>query len=354
MVSQNNDNPFSIAFGMEPPQYIERLSQMDEINNTFMAATPSNRVFMITGVRGSGKTVMLSELSDIFFEKKEWIVINVSSDSDIVNKIAAKLYSRRELKNMFENAKLDFSALGLGVSIESGHQIFDIEIALEEMLAEIKRKKKRVLILIDEIVNNEHVRIFSSTFQLLLRQKLPVFLVMTGLYENIYNLQNEKNLTFLYRAPKIILEPLSLHPIAGSYRTLLGVDSETADYMAKLTKGYPFAYQVLGYLYWKKYTENKVAGDVNELLPSFDYYLENYVYEKIWSELSPVEKNIVAVLNDESPTKVADIRSSLTLSSGKFSVYRDRLSKRGILDISNYGYISLKLPRFREVIRFWI
>ena len=93
---------------------------------------------------------------------------------------------------------------------------------------------------------------------------------------------------------------------------------------------------------------------MDALLPSFDYYLENYVYEKIWSELSPREKKIIAVLDDESPMKVADIRNSLALSSGEFSVYRDRLNKKGLLDISNYGYVSLKLPRFKSVIRLWI
>ena len=354
MPEKYSENPFSIAFGMEPQQYIERLSQIDEIENTFLAEQPSNRVFMITGVRGSGKTVLLSQLSDSFSDRKEWIVVNASADSDIVNKTAARLYSKRELKNMFENAKLDFSALGLGMSIESGHQIFDIEIALEEMLSELKRKNKKVLILIDEIVNNEHVRTFSGTFQLLIRQKLPVCLVMTGLYENIYNLKNEKSLTFLYRAPKIILEPLSLNPIAGSYKKVLGIDDDTARKMARLTKGYPFAYQVLGYLYWKNYNDNGVNGGVEDLLESFDYYLDNYVYEKIWSELSPMEKKIISVLEDDIPGKVADVREKLSLSSGEFSVYRDRLNKKGLIDTNTYGYVSPKLPRFKEIIRLWI
>ena len=309
---------------------------------------------MISGVRGSGKTVMLSELSDRFSERKEWIVINASAEPDLLNKIAAKLYSKRDLKNLFSNAKLDFSALGLGISIEGGHQIFDLEAALEEMLSEIKKKKKRVLILIDEIVNNKHIRIFSSTFQLLIREKLPVFLVMTGLYDNIYNLQNEKTLTFLYRAPKIILEPLSLNPIAGSYQKIFNIDSDQAGYMARLTKGYPFAYQVLGYLYWKKRSESNAVFEIRDLLPTYDHYLENYVYEKIWSGLSPKEKDVIAELDDEHPVKVSGIREKLSLSSGEMSVYRDRLNKKGLLDTGKYGYLGLKLPRFKNVIRLWL
>ena len=68
---------------------------------------------------------------------------------------------------------------------------------------------------------------------------------MTGLYENINSLQNEKSLTFLYRAAKIELKPLNLRTIAENYHSKLSVDEETALKMARLTKGYSFAFQVL-------------------------------------------------------------------------------------------------------------
>ncbi len=77
------------------------------------------------------------------------------------------------------------------------------------MLSHIKRLGKRLLITIDEVINSENIKIFASSFQIFLREEYPIYLLMTGLYENIYDLQNEKSLTFLYRAPKIILEPLN-------------------------------------------------------------------------------------------------------------------------------------------------
>ena len=74
---------------------------------------------------------------------------------------------------------------------------------------------------------------------------------MTGLYDNLYNLQNEKTLTFLYRAPKIILDPLNYTAIVSHYKKTFDIDNEKAERMAKLTKGYSFAFQVLGYLRWE-------------------------------------------------------------------------------------------------------
>ena len=80
---------------------------------------------------------------------------------------------------------------------------------LELMLENIKKHNKRLLISVDEVTNCEFVKVFVSSFQIFLRQDYPIFLLMTGLFENIYDLQNDKALTFLYRAPKIMLEPLS-------------------------------------------------------------------------------------------------------------------------------------------------
>ena len=347
------ENPFSIAFGMEPIQYIDRVSKTDEIINNFDERSPSNRAYMIMGVRGSGKTVLLSYLSDHYSQKENWIVVNVSPETDIINKIAAKLYSVTELRKLFIKARLDLSVFGLGVSIENGNQIFDIEVALERMLLEMDKCGKRVLIAVDEVVNNENVKVFASTFQLLIRQKLPVYLLMTGLYENINNLQNEKTLTFLYRAPKIILEPLSLNAIVRSYSKVFDTDEDIAVYMAQLTKGYPFGYQVLGYLCWKKFNKKISKEKVNEIIPEYDDYLENYVYEKIWAELSEKERSITAILSEEDSVKISVVREKLGLSSGSMSVYRDRLNKKGVVDISTYGRLALKLPRFGEIIRLW-
>lgn len=49
--------------------------------------------------------------------------------------------------------------------------------------------------------------------------------------------------------------------------------------MPKLTRGYPFAFQILGYLRWEK------PGSLDDIMPQFDELLTTYAYEKIWSEL---------------------------------------------------------------------
>ena len=68
-----------------------------------------------------------------------WIVIELNPARDLLQSLAAKIYSIPELHALFVNEKLDFSAFGLGVSIENAAPVTDIENALELMLKHIQK-----------------------------------------------------------------------------------------------------------------------------------------------------------------------------------------------------------------------
>lgn len=235
-------NPFTLSFGKKPLQYISRISQTNQIVETFRSENPANQLFMITGVRGSGKTVMMTNIVSEIKKDEEWLTVELNPTRDMLQSLAAKIYSMPQMNKIFVNAKLDFSAFGLGVSIENAAPVTDIENVLELMLENIKKHNKRLLISVDEVMNCEFVKVFVSSFQIFLRQDYPIFLLMTGLFENIYDLQNDKALTFLYRAPKIMLEPLSFTAVRKHYMDIFELDQREADKMAALTKGYPFAF----------------------------------------------------------------------------------------------------------------
>ncbi len=340
------NNPFTLSFGKKPLQYISRISQTNEIIENFTAQDPSNQIYMITGVRGSGKTVMMTGIANQLKIDEKWVVVELNPTRDLLQSLAAKLYSLPEMHTHFVQAKLDFSVLGLGLSVENAAPVADIESAIELMLIELQKKQKKLLITVDEITNCEYVRVFVSSFQIFLRQEYPIFLLMTGLYDNIYNLQNENSLTFLYRAPKMILEPLNYTAVRRQYMNIFDLDMEKAGEMTGLTKGYPFAFQVLGYLSW----ENKGIKTIEQILPEYDQYLEEYVYGKIWSELSEWDRKILIEMSVSGETKVKNIRNSIGMKSELFSVYRERLKRKGILNTGKYGEVSFALPRFAEFV----
>lgn len=337
-------NPFTLSFGRKPIQFISRLTQTNDIIENFNSPQPSNQMYVLLGVRGSGKTVLMTTISGKLAENKNWITVELNPNKDLLQGLAAKLYSMPELSRLFIKAKLDLSLFGIGISIENAIPISDIETAIHRMLEQINAAGKKLLITIDEISKNEYVKTFASSFQIFLRNDYPVFLLMTGLYENILKLQNDESLTFLYRAPKVFLEPLNFTAVRSHYQKIFNLSIEEAEQMTILTKGYSFAFQVLGYLCW----EHDACHKIDEILPEYDQYLSEYVYEKIWFELSELDKKIILEMSASDTIKTKELRKKINMTSEKFSVYRDRLKRKGIINTSEYGSLSFALPRFGE------
>ena len=340
-------NPYSISFGIEPAILISRDAEIKTIVNTFNSDTPSSTTFIYTGIRGSGKTVTMSVLLDKLKDDKHWIIAVLNQNRDLLSALAANLFEDPFLKPLFIKADISLN-LGLNVGLEEKGPADDVEVQLKKMLKVIKKTGRKVLIAIDEAVNNKNFRIFASSYQMFLIERFPVFLIMTGLYKNIYSLQNEKTLTFLYRAPKYELGPLNMIAVSNSFKDTLSVTEEEADSLAGLTNGYPYAFQVLGYLMY----ENREKS-VSEILPQYDEILWEYSYSKIWSELSRREKEVVSAIINSNDTKMSakDIKSITGLTDSSFPTYRRRLGEGGVLSINEYGYCELALPRFKEIIR---
>ena len=243
-------NPFTLTFGKSPLEPVERPLQTMEIVDTFTAETVNQQMFIITGVRGSGKTVMMTEIARRLREREDWVVIELNPATDLLQGMLAKLNSNKVCAAIIKSAKIDLSFFGFGVAIEGVPPLTDTETAIITILEKLKKQDKRLLITIDEVTNNDYMKVFAGSFQIFVRQDLPVFLLATGLYENIDKLQNEKNLTFLFRAPKIQLKPLNQQAVMNKYKNIFQIDQDVAKQMAELTRGYPFAFQVLGYLTW--------------------------------------------------------------------------------------------------------
>lgn len=337
-------NPFTLTFGKSPLEPVERPVQTNEIIDTFTAEPVNQQMFLITGVRGSGKTVMMTEISRKLRIREEWVVIELNPSVDLLQGMLSKLNSNPVCAGIIKSAKIDLSFWEFGVSIEGAAPITDAETAIIAILEKMKKNGKKLLVTIDELTNNEFMHVFAGSFQIFVRQDLPIFLLATGLYENIDELQNEKNLTFLYRAPKIQMKPLNQQAIIKKYMNIFQIEREQAAQMAELTKGYPFAFQVLGYLTWNNH------GNYREVLEEYEQYLSEFVYDKIWSELSRKDRVVARGIAETDSGKIKDIREHLGMETNQFNPYRKRLIKKGILSGEMRGYVYFTLPLFEDYV----
>ena len=108
------------------------------------------------------------------------------------------------------------------------------------------------------------------------------------------------------------------------------------------TRGYPFAFQVLGYLTWNNH------GDYKSILPQYEQYLSEFVYDKLWSELSAKDKMVARGIAQVNSGKISEIRAILHMETNEFNPYRKRLIRKGLIDGETRGYVKFTLPFFFE------
>lgn len=63
-------NPFTLTFGKSPLELVERPVQTNEIIEAFTVDPINQQMFIITGVRGLGKTVMMTDISHRLGKKR--------------------------------------------------------------------------------------------------------------------------------------------------------------------------------------------------------------------------------------------------------------------------------------------
>jgi len=325
-------DPFAVTFGQKPVVYVERPHLAEEILDMFRTDPITNQFYVLRGPHGSGKTVLLSDIANRFEEDPQWIVVRCDPESPGFSAIA----------NALREAVYSGNYTAAGESDES--YAFEIEGILKWLAG----RDKKILFAVDAMADTPQMQNFLSHFQLWMCKELPVFFLGTATYENMQEIQDAPCLTFLYRAPKIDLFPLDPLLMAESYQAAFGIPEAQGLYLANFTKGYAFAFQALGHLYW----DAKPAGNIEDLLPDFDALLADSAYSAIWRELSLEDRILCQAVAKSGSGKAADIKANLPDTvSGHFRQWCLRLKNQGLVDLPVSGSITFALPRFREFVK---
>ena len=118
----------------------------------------------------------------------------------------------------------------------------------------------------------------------------------------------------------------------------------------------------MGYWYFEKYVNKN--DSVKDVEVEYRSELIKYSYNKLWSELSEKDKQIIYALvelgADNKQVKRLDVMNYMSaqgdeITSSTFNKYRERLLGKGIISTSNNrdGMIWLPLPQFGEFVRLY-
>ena len=88
------NNPYTLTFGKQPTQFIARTAQTQQVVDTFLETPSTQQVYMITGVRGSGKTVFMTDIASEIAKYDDWIIVELNPQADLLHSLAATCYDK--------------------------------------------------------------------------------------------------------------------------------------------------------------------------------------------------------------------------------------------------------------------
>ncbi len=320
-------DPFTRTPGIVGKAYIDN-GIADEIIENFRSEESAKYVYKITGLRGSGKSVEYSKVIRTLKEDKKWLVYPLSASGEAVPTLISKLSMEK--------------------FIDYKEQFYSSEATLTKMISIANEKDYRVLIGIDDISKTPEIVKLLSIIGSMLLEGLSVYLLVTGLSENIENFSSESNLTFFMRADSREIKTLNRFDITYMYEKLLGLDSKEAKRMESISKGYAYAYQVLGTLYFNK----KDGETIEDIMPEFERIMFKDTYDLIWKSLTKGEKEVVRCIFKSQDGRAEDIKA-LMKNPASYSVYRDRLMNKHLVNGDTRGYLSIGLPMFDKFVEIW-
>lgn len=151
--------------------------------------------------------------------------------------------------------------------------------------------------------------------------------------------------------------PLDVVSMKFSYRKAFtaggrNIDDQVLTQMIKMTNGYAYGFQLLGYLVWETNAKNITTQTLADVTQEYQEMLYRNVYTKIYQSLSPMDRRFVQVMAEYSEIEVPVkfIGEKLNKPKNYLSNYRRRLLDDQVIMTKERGKLNFTLPFFKDFI----
>lgn len=384
------DNPYRPGAGRRPPLLAGRaslLNNFEVVQTRAEVRGEGDRSWVLNGLRGVGKTVLLGEL----FARataRQWIAakIEVGASGPLPAALSRALTASmrratghhpeprlRRLLGVLKGFSLRVDPTGafsVGVDVDAVRGIADTGRLGDDLsgLLEVMSETARdlgigVLILVDELQEapEESLAAINTAVHHLgqLDPAPPVLLVGAGLPSLPAQLADATSYAErLYEYRNVgLLDP-------GSAREALVVpardldvewDPDALEAALDVARGYPYFLQAIGKHVWDAARTDVIdADDVEVGLEAARQEVDDGLYRSRWELATPAQRDVVralAYLGGEEPAPVADI----AVAAGKartsdISVARVELIKKGLVYAPERGLLAFTVPGMHEFV----
>ncbi len=332
-----------------------------------MASGPRDRRFtsLLLGPRGSGKTVLLTEMEQRA-AAGGWVVVSLdASTAGIEQRIRQAVVHARDAHEGAEQADPDRGRAGRWSGIRLGP--FSLQ---REILAEVRpewdmrhlltglaehaqRAEVSVLMTVDEIHSgdrNELRRLSADLQHITKRSNLPLGFLGAGLSEMKHTLLMDKKMTFFRRCARMDVPALSAADAMEGLRLPVldaggAFEQEALRSAARACGPLPYKLQLVGYNAWKIAGAPRRPIDLvaaQEAARLADVSVMEDLVEPAWHDLSDSDRAFLEAVADAGPQAGhQQIAARLIASPQTLADTERRLRACGYLDETPAGLLAL-------------
>ncbi|MEQ1594709.1 MAG: ATP-binding protein [Casimicrobium sp.] len=376
-------NPFSPGAGTPPPELAGRAEILRKADIIFKRslAGMSTQGLMLVGLRGVGKTVLLSKIGNLAENAGVQIVqIEAPEGKGLAELLAPELrrlllrmnlgaqvatQSRRALqalRNFVGKLKVSVGDFEVSIAPEPGlADSGDLETDLTALFVAIgeaaKEKGTAIVLLIDEMqyLEDEHLAALFAALHRVAQKQLPIVLIGAGLPQLVGIAGRAKSYAErLFEYPPV--GPLTLTDAADAIQSpLRAVQCQlTEDAMQRLfevTQGYPFFLQAWAYAIWNAAESCPIELSVIDAAThTVLERLDTSFFRVRFDRLTPREKDYLRAMAElgAGPHRSGDVAEQLGREISSLAPLRAGLIKKGMIYSPAHGDTAFTVPLFDQ------
>ncbi|SNR27248.1 AAA ATPase domain-containing protein [Haloechinothrix alba] len=388
-------NPFAPGAGQRPPELAGRQRELKafEVVLERVAKGRPERSLVLIGLRGVGKTVLLSELRSMAM-RRGWGTgkIEARPDADLRRPLSAALHRAiRDLAvrhraperidevlgvlkafalraNRSDARMRDRWQPGIDVPPAQGRaDSGDIEIDLVELLTDVAELGADVgtgvAVLVDEMqdLGPGDVSALCAACHELSQSGAPLVVVGAGLPHVPTVLSASKSYSerlFRYtRIDRLDRDDADLAVLAPIEREEAGIREDALDTLFDMSGGYPYFVQAYGKAAWDAAPADPITvEDVRVAAPEAEAELAVGFFGSRYERATPAEREYLRAMAEltegrDEPASSADVAVYLGRKPSSLSPARDSLMKKGLVYSSERGHIAFTVPHFGHYLR---
>lgn len=382
------DNPYSPGAGTPPPELAGRAAVIDGALAALqrIKAGRSAQGQILVGLRGVGKTVLLSRIADMA-EDEDYLTIRIEAHEGktlpelLVPPLRERLFTLsqterarvlasralRVLKGFVASLKVTIGELTVGLGIDpelgvadSGDLEADLARLLEVVGEAAREAGRPILLLIDEI-QYLSAQEFSALIMGLHRanqRQLPVLLIAAGLPQTLALAGNSKShAERLFRYPEVgaLSHADARSAILGPARKLgVTFTGQAVEDLLAVTQRYPYFIQQWAYEAWNEAAAPVIGPeDIRRATARAIEELDLSFFKVRFDRCTPAERRYMRALAGlgAGRHRSSDVAEALGVKVTSQGPVRNALIRKGMVYAPAHGDIAFTVPLFDEFLK---